>query len=103
MKIAEDNTLLGYVQVYMKFEPAKAANDEKDFQPLYCCINTDFSIAPTKENLCSFQQKTVESCEKIAGYEVVGSFVTKEEYQKGSADYEEEIIAINDSDDSNDE
>ena len=103
MKIAEDNTLRGYIQVYMKFKPAKMSDDKKDLHPLYCCINTDFSIAPTEENLCNFLQKTGEACEKIAGYEVIGSFVSKEEYEKGSADYEEEIITVNNSDNFNNE
>ena len=92
MKIAKDNKILGYFQIYMKFEPE---DPELKDQTRYMELNMDFGIPPTSEQLNEWLAGYAEACEKVSGISpLIGSFISKEEYQAGIVGYDTHTMSF---------
>ena len=76
--------IIGYIQLYMRFEVKGG--------PRYGKMESDFGKPITEEALQSILEVNVKTLERISGLKVENAcFVTKEEYEKETANSTEEI------------
>ena len=92
MKAAKDNSILGYFQIYMKFEPENPGLKD---QTQYMKLSTDFGVPPTTEQLNQWLAGYTKACEKVSGISpLIGSFISKEEYETGIVGYDTHVMSF---------